>query len=86
MGCFDSIFFKCPNCKEYIEAQTKWGECSLRRYHSRSVPASMADGIHGDIIQCDKCSNSYRVINNTSERVACLLEPYSIEEKEEDWD
>jgi len=33
MGMFDYTYFKCPNCGEVVEGQSKAGDCSLSRYY-----------------------------------------------------
>lgn len=57
---FDSIYFRCKECGEEIEAQSKSGDCTLQRYDHNSVPHSVAkDANRHAPFQCDKCKSMY---------------------------
>jgi hypothetical protein len=51
MGCYDSVWFKCPNCGEKLEAQSKGGNCDMEDYTPNKVPISVAL----DLILWDRC-------------------------------
>src|SRR4051812_14981503 len=59
MGCFDSVYFTCPNCGAQIEAQSKGGECQLDTYPPDAVPARVAMDL--TIWNRCKCGKAYRI-------------------------
>jgi len=84
MSCFDSVIVNCPNCKTEIEFQTKTSECSLRRFHSDSVPVDVAIGVSGETEKCMGCGKEVRLGSMVGwQRIA--LKAKVIEDTEEDW-
>lgn len=59
MGMFDSIYFKCEDCGEKIEAQSKSGPCEMGSHDYRDVPTDVAEDAnrHAPFI-CD-CGAKY---------------------------
>ena len=56
MGVYDIINFKCPNCGEELNAQSKSGACSLANYDSNDVPFDVAiDANRHSPVECPKC-------------------------------
>lgn len=55
MGMFDTVRFKCPNCGEFVEYQSKAGRCMLNLYDEDAVPPEIARDLHGDIDDCYHC-------------------------------
>ena len=42
MGCYETIFFECPNCGRELSGQSKSGPCILDSYHYKKVPIDVA--------------------------------------------
>lgn len=61
MGMLDSVFAKCPDCGAEVEFQSKAGICELKKYHSDSVPANVADALNGRIERCLACAAQVNV-------------------------
>jgi hypothetical protein len=61
MGMFDSIIFKCPNCGQDIEDQSKAGECLLYQYDQSAVPLKIAGDILNDEMYCENCKETFVV-------------------------
>lgn len=61
MGMSDSVWFKCPNCGERMEAQSKGGECYMNNYNPGTVPYDVARDAR--IWQpCQGCKKAYRIL------------------------
>lgn len=54
MGCYDSVFVNCPQCKRRVEFQTKAGACELKKYDAGCVPPELARSLHKKTEVC-KC-------------------------------
>lgn len=66
MGMFDTVRFKCPNCKKReIEVQSKAGDCLLADYCQEKVPQDIAKDIEGEESYCQICHTTWRVIDCT---------------------
>lgn len=61
MGCFDSVWTKCPNCLRSIEFQTKLGECMLKKYDDNKVPLIVALGVEGKTEVCPNCNTEIKM-------------------------
>ena len=59
MGCFDHVYFDCPNCGDKIEAQSKGGDCLFNTYSPDAVPVNVASQL--DIYNRCKCGKAYKV-------------------------
>lgn len=55
MGCFDSVYIKCPRCGFSVKFQSKAGECKLATYSEKRVPAEIAKSIKGTVETCPNC-------------------------------
>ena len=55
MGMFDSVNVTCPNCGEFVEFQSKAGDCVLDCYGEASVPGEIAKDIANDTEECRYC-------------------------------
>jgi hypothetical protein len=42
MGCFDTVYIRCPNCGEVNDEQIKHGPCSLEKWNGKTVPRDVA--------------------------------------------
>lgn len=73
MGCFDTIHFECPNCREKIKLQSKSGKCELKNYHYTSVPVEVASDVRNIKITCF-CGAEY-YIGMPTPRVKLILTP-----------
>lgn len=57
---FDSIYFKCLDCGEKIEAQTKSGPCMLDEFDRNAVPLDVAQDCNRHApFKCSKCGAEY---------------------------
>lgn len=74
MGCYDSVRFRCPNCNERFEEQSKAGKCNLVDYDSQSVPLRIAAALNGDRVFCPHCSTEFEMRSRTPTRVKVYLE------------
>lgn len=62
MGMYDSVIFPCPHCDGEVEAQSKAGECSLRRIEHWKVPKLIAEDIVGQEVRClDGCKKDFQI-------------------------
>ena len=61
MGLFDSVLFECPDCSDYIEVQSKAGECSLTEYPAKAVPVEIAKQLEGNIVCCQYCNKNFTI-------------------------
>ena len=53
MGMFDSVYLDCPECGDYVEFQSKAGDCELHRYYKGDgVPMDVAADILGQSRRC----------------------------------
>ena len=78
MGCFNTVYFDCPNCKETISEQTKNGDCSMQYKHIEDADLADVQGISGYPIKCYECNHefivktkftmSYTIINHKKEK------------------
>ena len=66
MGCFDSVYFRCPRCQDRIEVQSKAAECDLHDYEPDAVPAKIAADIVGERVWCARCDVSWTVVSINS--------------------
>lgn len=69
MGMFDSVYFKCPNCGEEIEEQSKAGECILHNYDPDSVPYEIAINLNNEKSKCYECGKEFVI------KVDGMIEP-----------
>ncbi len=75
MGCFDSVWFKCPSCGASrqddppggVEFQSKAGGCNLADYEPASAPPKVALDIIDKVGTCSRCLESF-----TARGVACV--------------
>lgn len=69
MGCFDSVYAKCPNCSNLIEFQSKGGACAMRKLDISKVPTEIAVDLDNqdyplyssDPQECDKCAQKWYI-------------------------
>ncbi|MCM1322892.1 MAG: hypothetical protein NC218_01765 [Acetobacter sp.] len=55
MGCFDSVFIRCPKCGNKIEYQSKACQCDMGQYKENAVPLAIAADIEYTVRQCSNC-------------------------------
>ena len=55
MGMFDRLYVDCPRCGEFVEFQSKAGDCTLTSYYIHSVPSEIALDCKDDVEQCPSC-------------------------------
>lgn len=55
MGMYDSVLAPCTKCDEYVEFQSKAGDCLLSRYFLDAVPVAIANDVEGDTECCEAC-------------------------------
>lgn len=72
MGMFDSIIFFCPDCNTEIEEQSKSGDCLLKNYHHKSVPANIAMDIVDNTVICPSCKKRF-IISGKIARTSLFL-------------
>ena len=61
MSMFDTVNFRCPQCGELIQEQTKSGPCELKDYDAGMVDIRAAAGMQGDRIECGGCGSEFRI-------------------------
>ena len=61
MGMFDSVMFRCPECGNRIEQQSKAGDCLLHTFESHEVPLGIADSVAGNLIYCENCDSHFSI-------------------------
>lgn len=62
MGCFDSVFVQCPQCKRgTAEFQSKAGDCSMREFAIDDAPLVILADIDGNSARCDNCGYTMRI-------------------------
>lgn len=59
MGMFDEIYFGCPHCGNEVVAQSKSGECLLRKFEYSSVPMDVAEDANRHAPFICKCGKKY---------------------------
>jgi hypothetical protein len=74
MGLYDTVNFRCPNCNNRIEVQTKAGACDLREFFSGSVPMDIAASLRDDDLGCEPCGKIWRVRVDAPPTVRLYLE------------
>jgi hypothetical protein len=62
MGCFDSVYIRCPECREQVEFQSKAGDCLLESFNEDNVPSKVALDINGEDETCPKCGIMFTVV------------------------
>lgn len=61
MGCFDTINFKCPECGNKMQTQTKCGPCCMMEVDIESVPIELIDGLEDQgPLYCEKCGGMWK--------------------------
>jgi len=55
MGMFDTIRIKCPKCGNYIEEQSKAGDCLLNTYDLEEAPVALIQDVSGIEYECNSC-------------------------------
>lgn len=68
MGCFDTVFIKCPKCNTKVSFQSKAGSCSLKKYRAENCPRDIAESLMGKKENCPKCNEVVAIgkVNHTS--------------------
>lgn len=67
MGCYDTIYFNCPDCGEGMEAQSKSGDCCLETYHHKEVPIAVAEDANRHApFTCYNCGEHWKFDNTHS--------------------
>jgi len=61
MGCYDTIWIKCPRCGTQNGFQSKGGECMLRNYdESDDIPLDVLGDVNRHSpIECQHCGFYY---------------------------
>ena len=75
MGCYDTVYFKCPTCSKQIEKQTKAGNCLMDVYSSDYLPIQIAMEFEGAEVFCHHCNAFYKVVSNIPKVIECWLVP-----------
>lgn len=84
MGCYDSVWVRCPGCGEKVEFQSKAGACLLRSYDPSSVPPEIATDLDGDVSEC-RCGARVRLrLDQPNLRVR--MTAYFDDEAEDEYD
>jgi len=65
MGMFDSVYVKCKNCGEFVEFQSKAGDCNLDEYDISNCPPKIAGDIAGETQLCRNCGSPNRIRMHT---------------------
>lgn len=65
MGMFDSVHVKCPHCGEFVEFQSKAGDCILRDYQPDDVPSDIALDVDGKVSECQNCKELVKIVIDT---------------------
>lgn len=73
MGCYDSVGFRCPNCNERFEEQSKAGNCIQNHYGSHAVPLRIAAALNGERVFCPHCETEFVMQSRTPTRVEVYL-------------
>lgn len=72
MGMFDSVNFRCPECRGTVEVQSKAGPCNLENYSEDEVPAKVAADIVGEEAWCEACKRSWKVYSLNSPQLVMM--------------
>ncbi len=75
MGCYDSLYIKCPNCGKELEFQSKSGASAMFNYKKSNLPPEVAVGINGVIVECQFCRNNFKLKCNIPKKVQVKLIP-----------
>ena len=59
MGCFDTINFRCPECGEKVEYQSKAGYCNMDELEEYEVPLEIAAEADGERVRCKSCDETF---------------------------
>jgi predicted RNA-binding Zn-ribbon protein involved in translation (DUF1610 family) len=63
MGCYDEVYVNCPKCGHQQIAQSKGGECLMRRYSLSGVPIDILEDINRHApFDCPNCGTAFKVI------------------------
>jgi hypothetical protein len=83
MGCFDSLYIKCPKCGSELEFQSKSGPCELMDFtaENKDLPAQIAIGMQGDVVKCAVCDSNWKLECNIPEIVTVKLAPTTKKER-----
>ena len=84
MGMFDTFSFKCANCGEETDAQTKLGECALD-YWRLNDETTVEDGCYRVKDECHKCKHRNTVIIVNRHFVAVVKDAPTIAKQEGHW-
>jgi len=85
MGCFNTIHFRCPECKSKIEVQTKGGSCRMIDIHSSKVPFGDASYVLGDKLSCEVCNCVFIIdTDRVPETVPLTLVPFFTKESDDE--
>jgi hypothetical protein len=89
MGCYDSVFVKCPECGKLLEFQSKAGKCRMDKYKHTNVPAVVAIDLigkdeEGFPYDLEHCCNKTWYLEAEIPRVSMRLKKWS--KDEEEWD
>ena len=74
MGCFDEVFFSCPDCGSQLSVQSKAGECNMACYNADSVPMEIAADVDGQTDWCPNCDKTVRISNPFGKTVRMLVQ------------
>lgn len=61
MGMFDSLYVKCPKCRNKLEFQSKSWVCGLYGFTKKNLSPEVAMGMDGDILRCQFCNKRIRL-------------------------
>jgi len=62
MGVYDTINFKCPECCNIVEIQTKVIPSSMHEYDESNVPDVLAEAIKGNTEYCPHCGDRFVIM------------------------
>jgi len=62
MGCYDTVFGKCPTCFAVMSYQSKAGSCDLIDYEEDAVPIEIAMALEGETKYCSICGKRIKVV------------------------
>lgn len=74
MGCYDTVTFRCPKCRNRLSEHSKAGECSLLAFDSGSVPLAVAADLQGTTVECVQCFSEWVVKLDAPGTVRMYLE------------
>lgn len=61
MGCFDSVFLRCPNCNSKVEAQSKVGQCRLSKWNIFNAPPDILLSLKDEVFHCRDCGADFKL-------------------------